>query len=174
MKKLYLFIIAIGLMFDGCGGGLDMTMKPSTGFKKTSSVAVESDNFDSANLRPKIEEALFANGINVISPSIVQTGIQGNLTNQLSNQSSQRAADSASARSSTPNGQGNGSEYLLKFTYNFDYTFLGEVITDFSAAIVEPKTGEVVGIMSYHGNAKGTAPDELANTVGKKLSQQLK
>ena len=151
-----------------------MTMKPSTGFKLTSSVAVKSGNFDSANLRPKIEEALFRNGINVISPSFAQTGIQlqGDSTNQPSNQSSKRTADSASTHSSALNGRGN--EYLLEFTYNFDYTLSGEVITDFSAAIVEPGTGEVVGVMSYHGNGNGTAPDELANTVGKKISQQLK
>lgn len=151
-----------------------MTMKPSTGFKLASSVAVKSDNFDSANLRPKIEEALFRNGVNVISPSIVQAGIQlqGDSTNQPSNQSSRKTADSTSARSSKPKEQGN--EYLLKFTYSFDYTLSGEVVTDFSAAIVDSRTGEVVGIISYHGDADGVAPDELANSVGKKISQQLK
>jgi len=161
-------------MLDGCGGGLDMTMKPSSGFKLTSSVAVKSDNFDGANLRPKIEEALFRNGINVISPSFAQAGIQlqGDSANQLSNESSQKTADSASAHSSTPKDRGN--EYLLRFTYNFDYTLSGEVITDFSAAIVESRTGEVVGIMSYHGDGDGIAPDELASRVGKKISQQLK
>ena len=150
MKKSFLLIIALGLVLDGCGGGLDMTMKPSTGFKLTSSVGVKCDNFDSANLRPKIEEALFRNGVEVISPSFAQTDIQlqGDSTGQLSNQSSQRAADTASAHSSTPKVRGN--EYLLRFTYSFDYTLSGEVITDFNAAVVEPGTGEVVGVMSYH------------------------
>ncbi|MGO9481954.1 MAG: hypothetical protein ACLP05_09270 [Candidatus Kryptoniota bacterium] len=174
MKILFLFIIGASLTLDGCGGGLDMTMKPSTGFKRTSSVTVKSDNFDSANLRPKIEYALFKNGINIVSPSFEQTGgqDQGDSPNQLSSLSQQRTTDSALAHSA--NGQGKGAVYLLKFTYNFDYTFSGEVITDFSAAVLEPGTGDVVGIISYHGGGHGTAPDELANTVGKKLSQQLK
>ncbi len=174
MKKSILFMIGIGLMVDGCGGGLNMTMKPSTGFKLTSSVAVKCDSFDSADLRQKIEKALFRNGVNVISPSFAQTGIQlqADSTNRSSNQPSQRTADSASAHSSAPKGRGN--EYLLEFTYSFDYTLSGEVITDFNAAVVEPGTGEVVGIMSDHTGSDGTTPDELANTIGKKLSQQLK
>jgi len=172
--ELFLCIIAASLMLHGCGGGLNMTMKPKNGFKLTSSVTVKSDNTDGANLRAKIEEALFRNGINVISPSFAQTGnqLQSDSTGKLPNQSTERMADSASAKSSTQNGRGN--EYLLEFTYDFDYALSGEVITDFSAAIVELKTGEVVGIMSYHDKGDGIAPDELANSVGKKISQQLK
>jgi hypothetical protein len=174
MKKSFLFIIAVGLVLGGCGGGLDITMKPATGFKLTSSVLVKCDNFDGLNLRPQIEEALYRNGVNVVSPSFAPAGnqLQSDSSNRLSNQFSQREADSASAHSSALNVRGH--EYLLEFTYNFDYTLLGEVITDFSAAIVEPGTGEVVGVMSYHIGSDGTAPDKLANSVGKKLSQELK
>ncbi|HUI31929.1 MAG TPA: hypothetical protein VLX91_17095 [Candidatus Acidoferrales bacterium] len=174
MKNLFLLIIAAGLILDGCGGGLEMTMKPSTSFKLTSPVAVRSGNFDGADLRPKIEEALFRNGVNVMSPSFARTEIQlqDNSNNQPSNQSSQGTSDSASVHSSRINGQGN--EYLLEFTYDFEYTLSGKLVTDFSAAIVEPQTGEVVGIISYHGKGDGVAPDELANSVGKKISQQLK
>jgi len=177
MRKLFLFIIAEALMLAGCGGGgLDMMMKPTTGFKLTSSVAVECDSYDSANLRQRIEEALFRNGVNVISPPFAQTDdqLQSDSANQLSAQSSKKKADTTSARSSTPNRRATGAEYLLKFKYNFDYTLSGKVITDFSATIVAPGTGEVVGMISYHGNGEGSLPDELANSVGKKLSQQLK
>ena len=172
--KLFFCMIAAGLMLHGCGGGIDMAMKPSTGFKLTSSMAVRSDNFDGMNLRPKIEEALFRNGIDIISPSFARTGIhlQGDSANQLSNQSLNQTTDNASAHSPTINEQGN--KYLLEFTYNFNYTLSGEMIRDFSAAIVELKTGEVVGIMSYHDKGDGVLPDELAGSVGKKISQQLK
>jgi len=176
MKNLIISVMALGLMLDGCGGGLDVTMKPSAGFKRTSSVAVESDNLDNANLKSRIEKALFRNGIDVASPSFARASVQaeGNSTNRLSNSSSRIMLDSASSQSSAGYAQGNKSVYLLKFTYEFDYTFSGEVITDFSAAIVEPGTGEVVGIVSYHGKGDGIAPDELADMVGKQISQKLK
>ena len=48
------------------------------------------------------------------------------------------------------------------------------MITDFRAAVFEPGTGEVVGVMSYHGDGDGTTPGELADSVGKNISQQLK
>ncbi len=177
MRKLFLFVIVEGLMLAGCGsGGLDIVMKPVTGFKLTSSVAVECEGFDSANLRQKIEEALFKNGVNVLSTPFAQTAVQlqSDSANQPSAQASKKTADTASARSSTPNRRANGEKYLLKFKYNYNYTLSGKVITDYSATIIALGTGEIVGMISYHGNGKGTLPEELANSVGKKLSQQLK
>ena len=169
-------MIAVGLVLEGCGGGLDVTVRPKTGLKRTSSVTVESGNFDSANLKFKIEKALFKNGVDVESPSFAGTnaGTESASTAQLSNPSSQTISDSATSHSATGNGQSKKFVYLLKFTYDFDYTFSGEVITDFSAAVVEPETGEVVGIMGYHDKGGGATADELADIVGKKLSQQLK
>jgi len=174
MKKLFLFAIALGLMLNGCGGGLDVTMKPNTGFKRTSSVKVESDDFDGANLQPKIERALFKNGVEVRSPLLTRMGIQPQheFVEQLASSSPRMIPDSASAGSSTLNGGKEGSEYLLEFTYSFNNSNSGDLITEFSATVVEAASGEIVGIINYHGG--GTTADDLAESVGKKLGQELK
>ncbi len=172
MRKFFLFIIALDLILDGCGGGLDMTMKPSKGFKVKSSVEVEGSGLDAANLQLKIERALFKNGVNVTSLSVASVGspLGGGLVSQDASQSSGKSTDSVSAGSSTIKGRGDGSGYLLEFRYKFDYAFPGVMITDFSATVF--KGGEIVGMMSYHGGR--TTAERLAENVGKELAQKLK
>lgn len=172
MQKFFLFVIALGLILDGCGGGLDMTMRPSKGFKVKSSVEVESNGFDPVSLKPKIERALFENGVSVESSSLTSAGsvLQRDLMSEAAGLSPGKTTDPVSAGSSTVSGREKGSKYLLEFTYKFDYTFSGAVITDFSATVL--KAGEIVGMMSYHGGR--TTAEKLAENVGKKLAQELK
>ena len=147
MRKFSLFVIALGLILDSCGGGLDMTMKPSKGFKVKSSVEVESNGFDPASLQPQIERALFANGVNVESPSLTQGGsvLQHDLMSQAGSLSPGKTTDSVSTGSSAAKGREKGSLYLLEFAYESNYTFSGVVITDFSATLFN--AGEIVGMM---------------------------
>ena len=172
MKKFFLFVIASGLVLDGCGGGVYMTMKPSKGFRVKSSVEVVSDGFDPVSLQPKIERALFENGVNIQSPSLTPAGsvLRQDLMSQAASLSTGNTTDSVLAGSSTLNGRGVASLYLLEFTYKSDYTFSGEVITDFNATVF--KDGEIAGMMSYHGG--GMTADKLAENVGKELAQKLK
>jgi hypothetical protein len=172
MRKLFLFVIALGLILDSCGGGLDMTMKSSKGFKVKSSVDVESNGFDPASLQQKIERALFENGVNVESPSLTQGGtvLQHDLMSQAGSLSPGKTTDSVSAGSSVADGREKSSVYLLEFTYESNYTFSGVVITDFTATVFN--AGEIVGMISYHGGQ--TTADKLAENVGKKLAQELK
>ncbi len=172
MKTSFLFVIALSLVLDSCGGGLELTMKPSKGFKVKSSVEVESNGFDPLSLRSKIARALFKNGINVESPLFTAAGSprQQDLVSQAAAPTTVGKSDSVAAGSSTVNGRGQSPLYFLEFTYKSDYTFSGGVITDFSATIL--KAGEIVGEIGYHGGR--ITPEQLAENVGKELAQKLK
>lgn len=172
MRKFFLFVISLSLILEGCGGGLDMTMRPSKGFKVKSTVEVESNGFDPASMQSKIERALFENGVNIESPSLTRGGsvLQHDLMSQAGSPSPGKTTDSVSARSSAANGREEGAVYLLEFTYESNYTFSGIVITDFTATVFN--AGETVGMIDYHGGQM--TADKLAQNVGKELSQQLK
>ncbi len=172
MKNYLLFAIVLGLTLDGCGGGLELTMKPGKGFKVKSTVEVESDGFDPVNLQHTIERALFKNGVNIQSASLAPTGSapQQDLMSQGASPSTGKKTDSVSTGLSTVKGAVENSVYLLTFAYKSNYTFSGEMITDFSATVF--KAGEIVGMISYHG--AGMPVEQLAENVGKDLAQKLK
>ncbi len=171
MRKLFLFVIALGLILEGCGGGLEMTMKPGKGFKVKSSVEVESNGFDPASLQQRIERALFENGVNVESPSLTQgeSVLQHDIS-QAGSPSPGKTTDSVSAVSTAANGREKGHVYLLEFSYESNLTFSGVVIRDFTATVYN--AGEIVGMIGYHGGQM--TPEKLADDVGKKLAQELK
>lgn len=175
MQKATWIMLLSAIIFAGCSS-LEVSLKPNAGFSSASSITVDCDQYDDANLQPRIEQALLRIGFDVISPSVAQTRLQylSNSSNQLSNPSSQRIPQSSSYQSSSGFVREYKSVYLLKFTYTYDFSLLGDAITDFSASIVDLRTGEVVGTINFSGNGGSSLPDALAKNISERLSKELK
>jgi uncharacterized protein YceK len=175
MNKSFLFVIAIvALALMGCGS-VEVVVRPNTGFTQASSITVECDGNDWGNLQPRIEQALLKNGFDVISPAVARTKLQSESSqkNQLSNPESQRIPQSSSSESSTQVVREFRSVYLLRYRLDFDEGTSSPLfyrVKNFTASIIDLRTGEVVGTITQDGSL---TVSELANDIGNQLSQTV-
>ena len=172
MRQFFLFVVTMMTLVLAACSTVEVAVKPNTEFSQASSITVECEGIDWANLQSGVEQALLRNGFDVISPAVAQTRLQHEKAqeSQLSSPSKQGIQESDVSKSSTEAVREYKSVYLLKYRYANDG--MNNPI-NFAASIVDLRTGQVVAaITENRGLFSGTSAG-LANDVGDKLSQAL-